>query len=222
MLPHKEDIKLLGLNPVKELITFLAGLLMILAVAVGVFLWVGATFLLILPAFLLLGYLFYYANRYGAMKARRQEEMMKEFVNLFTFFGIYVNDGLTIYGAFEKLRGFASETVDLLLQNLLSSIDEDKSVTPYIEFAKQYEDIAVKEVMMAVYQMVDEGQGGVYIRQFERLFGELSDTRHALDKEKRLARLDTLSFLPLCGAGIAMIALTLSILDIMGGFINVL
>jgi len=222
MFPRKEDLKLLGLNPWKELVTFLIGLILIFGIGIGAYFWVGATFLLILPVLLLLGYLFYYMRRYGAMKAKHQDDMMKEFVNLFTFFGIYVNDGLTIYGAFEKLRGFASETVDILLQKLLSSIDEDKSVTPYIEFAKAFEDISVKEVMMAVYQMVDEGQGGVYIRQFERLFGELSETRHAMEKEKRLARLDTLSFLPLCGAGIAMIALTLSILDIMGGFINVL
>ena len=69
-------------------------------------------------------------------------------------------------------------------------------------------------------EMVDEGEGGVYIRQFQKLFGRLSDTRHALDSAKRLSRLDTLSFLPLAGSGIAMLALTLSIMDIMGGMMD--
>ena len=76
--------------------------------------------------------------------------------------------------------------------------------------------------MISIYQMVDEGQGGVFIRQFERLFGRLSEQKHQSDKERWNDRLQTLSFLPLVGSGITMVALSLSLVNIMEGSLNVL
>ena len=215
-------MKELGLKPRNELLFYLACVMVFVGLGMAMFLFRGASFLLLFPVLGLVGFTFYFVTRYGAMKKKRLEELGREFVNVFTFFGIFITDGFTVYNALEAVTEYCSEEFAKRLRILLQGIDEDKSVSPYVRFAEGFEDISVKEVMLSVYQMVDEGEGGVYIRQFQKLFGRLSDTRHALDSAKRLSRLDTLSFLPLAGSGIAMLALTLSIMDIMGGMMDVL
>ena len=218
----KEAMIYLGLNPKKELLLFLAYSSIFVLAEVGIILWRGLNFIALFPALSYMAFAFYYFSRYGKTRQQRLERLNQEFVTIFTFFGVFLGDGFTVYDALQKVEEYCSEEFASKLRGLLRGIDEDKSVQPFVDFAVGFEDVAVKEVMLSVYQMVDEGESSVYVHQFQRLFGKLSDTRHALDSAKRLSRLDTLSFLPLCGAGIAMISLTLSVMEIMGGLMDVL
>lgn len=222
MKNFKATLAYLGLNAKKEIAFYAIVMAVLLAAVAAWALFRGLNFYVLFPLLAAIGFTFYYFSRYGNMRRGKLEALRKEFVTIFTFFGIFVNDGFTVYNALERVKEYASADFEPKLEALLRGIDADKTVTPYVEFATEFEDISVKEVMLSVYQMVDEGQGGVYIQQFQRLFGKLSDTRHALESSKRLSRLDTLSFLPLAGAGIAMLSLTLSVMEIMGGLMDVL
>ena len=218
----KEDMLYLGLSPMKEVLWYGVFALALLGLGALLWIWRGFGFLLLFPLLGLVAFTLFYFSRYGTARRAKLEALTREFVDIFTFFSVFLGDGFTVYAALQKAEEYASEDFKPRLENLLRQIDEDKSVTPFVDFASAFEDSSVKEVMLAVYQMVDEGEGGTYLRQFQKLFGRLSDTRHAMDMEKRLTRLDNLAFLPLAGAGIAMLTLTLSIMEIMGGLTDVL
>lgn len=218
----KADWEYLGIKSAKEIPLFALGTMVFLLIGVALYFWKGFGILLAFPGLGLLIYAFYFFSRYGALRKAKLERLNAEFVEIFTYFGVFINDGFTVYNALERVKAYAGEEMGRYIEELLQDIDEDKSVAPFVRFAARFDDVAVKEVLLSVYQMVDEGSGGVYIRQFQRLFGKLSDTRYALDKERRLSRLDTLAFLPLAGAGIAILSLTLSIMEIMGDMLNVL
>ena len=79
----------------------------------------------------------------------------------------------------------------------------------------------IKEVMVSIYAMIEEGGGGAYIARFQHIFGKLSDDKHLRAKEKRVESLQNLSFLPLLGSGIAMLMLTVALMEIMGSLMNV-
>ena len=217
-----KDMEFLGLTPWKEYLFLFLCEGLFASMGVGLYLWKGVSFLLALPGLLAVAYAFLFFSRYSSMRKKALEERVDEFVQLFTYFGIYVNDGFTVYGALEKIQDYASPFLKKALEKLLEDIDEDKTIKPYMDFSANFEDLSIKEVLLAVYQMVDEGASGVYITQFQHLFGKLSDARHGLEIEKKLDRLDTLSFLPLAGTGLAMLALTLCVLEIMGDYLNVL
>ena len=218
----KDKLEFLGLDFRKEMIFFVLFSVLFAGVTVAFLFWRGLGFLTMFPLLGYAGFAFFFFTRYGAMVNRKLEQYNREFVNLFTFFGVFVSDGFTVYRSLEMVKEYASDALAPHFAKLLQDIDEDKSVEPYVRFASVFRDVSVKEVMLAVYQMVDEGEGGVYIRQFQRLFGKLSDTRHSIDEARRLDRLDTLSFLPLCGAGIAMLSLTMSVMEVMGELMDVL
>lgn len=216
------DIRYLGKDPKKEFVFLLVGELLFIGLGAVLYLYFGLSFYLLFPVIGGAVFAFFFLTRYDALKKKRLEGLCNEFVVLFTFFGIYIGDGFTVYNALEKLLDYADGEVAEYLKELLRQIDEDKSVAPFVAFAAHFGEISIREVMVAVYQMIDEGEGGLYLGQFRHLFARLSDTRRLIEKNKRLERLDTLSFLPLVGSGLTMLTLTLSILSIMEEMLHVL
>ncbi len=218
----KKSMQFLGKNPKKEFLFFFLGVVLILLIDVPLYLFKGISFLLAIPLFLIIFFAYFYFTRYSSAIRKLYENRMEEFIRLFTFLGIYINDGLNVYHAIESIQQFASPSFAPLLQQLVAEIEGDKSVTPFVNFAGHFTDISVKEVMISVYQMVDQGEGGKFIIQFQHLFGRLSDDKHAMLKQKRLDSLSKLSILPLIGSGVTMFMITFSLVDIMGGIMNVL
>ena len=222
MASLRKNMEAVGCSFKKEILIF--ALVSLLFVGAGVALWWfrGVDLLLIIPVGGFVLFAFFYFSRYSAIRKARLNRLNDEFVNLFTFFGIYINDGFNVYNALEAIRAYASPSFDEHLKALLKHIEEDKTVRPFVEFAAKMGSLQIKEVMISIYQMVDEGNGGPYIQQFRHLFGSLSEQRHQEEREKRISALETLAILPLAGSGVAMVVLALSIVEIMGGIMSVL
>ena len=217
-----KTMKDLGKNPAREFFIYLLGTAALAGVGVALFFYRGFSLFLGIPAVVWLLFTFLFFSRYGSQRQRRMQELHDEFVRLFTFFGIYINDGFNVYNALEAIIAYATPAFKPRLQRLLEDIGEDKTVKPFAAFASGFESLQVKEVMISIFQMVDEGNGGPYIKQFERLFGALSTQRHQAFIEKKIGTLESLAILPLVGSGIAIIVLTYSIMEIMGGIANVI
>ncbi|HBS10712.1 MAG TPA: hypothetical protein DEA28_03205, partial [Firmicutes bacterium] len=56
------------------------------------------------------------------------------------------------------------------LIELLDNIDNDKTIKPFITFANYFNDKKIEEVMIAIYEMVNEGNNENYINQFVSIF----------------------------------------------------
>lgn len=217
-----ETMRKVGKKPSKEMLLYSIGVFVLLAAMAGLYLYKGLSFFLIIPVLLWIFYTYFFFSRYSNALKRLYEARMDEFIILFTFLGIYINDGFNVFRSLESIKPFASEGFRPLLETLLAEIEEDKTVTPFVHFASNFKEISVKEVMVSVYQMVDEGQGGPYIAQFQHIFRKLSDEKHQINKQKRIDSLGKMSILPLLGSGVTMFMITLSLAEVMGGVMNVL
>lgn len=216
----KSKMVFLGYTPAKEFIRYLAFFLLISGTEAGLYFWKGVNYYLIFPALILAIFTFAFFTRYDSKCKQKAEQDEEEFVRLFTYFGIYIDDGYTVYGALSALLPYADDSLKPKLKTLLSQIDEDKSATPFLSFAETFANKQIRQVMLAIYQMVDQGSNGVFLSQFAHLFGRLSDQKHEESKRRRTAKLASLSFLPLLGAGVAMVMLTAALVEIMGGIMN--
>jgi hypothetical protein len=163
-------------------------------------------------------FLLYVAVSKNKNKSAEQEEKLEEeFVRLFTYFSIYVQDGLPIYSALQELTKFASPTMKERLKDLLNDIDHDKSVKPYISFAALFPSLSVKEVMISVYKMVDEGASETYLRQYAAIFDSLAEDKRTKEKERHKRSLGNLAFLPLLASGLTSALITIGIMTVIGG-----
>lgn len=182
--------------------------------------WRGQWYWCLFPFLFFAVMVFFILNSKSNKKAKANEEDEEQFVTLFTYFSIYVQDGFNVFNAFEEILPYANGRLKNHLEGLLMQITRDKTLLPYLAFAGNFNSLEIREVMMAIYQMVDNGSSGVYLVQFQRLFAKLSDQKRLRREKKHLERLDSLSFLPLVGSGFSMLMLMLAITEIMGGMLN--
>ena len=162
---------------------------------------------------------------FSALNSKRKKMLNNrndEFVAVISYFQIFIGNHFNVYSAFEKIIPYCSSWMGGKIENMLREIDADKSVQPFMNFASQFTSSIVGNVMMSIYQMVDEGESNLHLTQFTILFEQLSKTKQVELINKRKDGLDNISIFPLIGAGAITILLTFGIISILGDLINVI
>lgn len=152
-----------------------------------------------------------YLNR-KKWAARKEARLLEdEFVEIFSYFSIFIKNGLPSYAALENVIPFANHLMAEKLETLLADIDEDKTVMPYVKFGDNFSSLEIKQVLIAIFKMAEEGGSDAYIRQFDTLFSALSGNARRAGIDRKKSKLETLGFLPLVGSGIAMMMIILAV-----------
>lgn len=207
---NKEIIKLLGIAGV---FAILGGVLAVISKS-----WIYLPICIAFGIFVV----FYLINTYDSKVAKLNRLNIEEFVHLFSFFRIYIKNGFNVYNALKEITIFANPNLKELLENLINEIDNDKTVKPFVEFARNFDDIIVEEMMISIYQMIDDGEQSNYLNQFEMIFDKFSDILAEKNLKRKDSSLGTLSSAPLIGSCFLIITLTLGVIGILGDMINVL
>ena len=163
---------------------------------------------------------FYY--RYSSKKKTILSNHEEEFVTIIGYFQIFISNHFNVYTSFKSITPYCSEWMADKINIFLFEMDDDKTVKPFINFAKNFKNAIANNVMLSIYQMVDEGTNGAHILQFSILFDQLSRSHQRALIDKKDHSLGILTSLPLVGAGAITLLLTFGILSIMGEMINVI
>ena len=212
----------LGLSPKKELST---GLLISLF-----FIGLGVASLFLVETYLYLGislgvmliFNIFYFTRYSSMEKTQADQAKQDFVSLFTFFKIYLHNGYSVYTALKEIQSFADKQLTMFLSELIHDIDEDKSINPFIRFGRKFNDLVIEEMMISIYQMIDDGSNPSHLSQFDLIFGKISDLAYQKELNKKRNGLASMSTFPLVGSGVLIIMVTFGIITVMEEMINVL
>ena len=161
-------------------------------------------------------------NSYIDKKKAILDEREHEFIAIISYFQFFITNSYNVYQTFQSLVAYASPWMEEQIQSLIIEIDNDKSVKSFINFANKFKNNVASNVMMSIYQMVDEGENGLHMYQFNNLFQELSKNQQMdlIDAKER--SMGSISSFPLIGAGAITVLLTFGIISVMGEMINVL
>lgn len=212
----------IGLDYKKELIKLclinFVGFL--LSVAVLILTKIFYLFILLMLVIIILDYYFYskYISKRDEIISSREDE----FVSVITYFQIFIFNKKNVYQSFSLLIPYCSTWMQERINELLSSIDSDKSVKPFIDFSSNFKTSLANNIMLSIYQMVDQGTSSEQIAQFIILFDQLSKAhlKQSIDKKER--SLDNIGVFALIGAGSVVVLLMFGILSIMGDLLNVI
>ena len=218
----KDNITYLGLSFGKEMFVFITMNILLLGVlALLIYFKAPNMIAIILGAFIpLLDYLF--LSRYGDMVKKKKEERNNEFISLLSYFEIFITNKNNVYRSFQLIIPYSSPWMKEKITILLKEIDYDKSVTPFINFSKHFSYLVIQNVMISIFQMIEQGESNASLVQFDYLFTSLNDALYHEMIERKLKAVDSLNSFPLFGAGIITIILTLSIMSILGDIVNVI
>jgi hypothetical protein len=216
----KEKMLILGLKPKREfLIVLITDLVLIIAAALT---FIFLKQVMYLATFSGVAFVFdlLFLTRYSKQISNKNTENLQEFAVLFGYFRIYIHNGFSVYSGLKELLNFANPTLKKDLQELISDIDSDKSVQPFIKFGRKFNEIIVEEMMISIYQMIDDGENSDYLVQFELIFDKFSDLLYEKYLRAKNSKLATLSNAPLIGASFLVIVLTIGVISILGEVIN--
>lgn len=156
------------------------------------------------------------------IKERKSKEDENEFVHLFSYFSIYVRNGEPVYQALEDTMHYASPRMADKFQTMLTAIDKDKSVQPYLDFAENFHHLEIQQVMMSIYKMSKEGEGEAYLRQFEMMFENLADEKRQERIEQERRHYSNFNFLPTTASALSVGMIAVAIVILMEQFNHVL
>lgn len=210
----------LGLNPKKEgLILLISNLALITAGVVAYILLKQLLYSLISVGVMLI-FDFVFVTRYSKKIDAKNIENLQDFATLFGYFRIFIHNGYSVYSALKELVLFANDDLKKYLNELLNNIDEDKTVQPFIDFAHHFNEIIVEEMMISIYQLIDDGETSDYLIQFELIFDKFSDLLYQRYLRGKDSRLGTIGSAPLIGSCFLIIVLTIGIINVIGELIN--
>ena len=212
----------IGANKKKEILKIVVINVFVIAISVLGFIFLKQWLLLLvgLLALAVLNYLIFdsYLNKKKEILKDRENEL----ITIIGYFQFFISNSYNVYQAFRSLINYSSAWMEEQIQSLILEIDNDKSVKPFLNFANKFKNKMASNIMLSIYQMVEEGEGRAHMLQFETLFQELSKSLNAQlidDKERSMG---SISSMPLIGAGAITVLLTFGIISVMGEMISVL
>ena len=211
-----DDIRYVGLSIKRELIIFILMNLLLASGVVLLFYFKVTNFIIfMLIAFIpILDYL--YLSRYKSLVRKIEENHNNEFISLLSYFELFISNHNNVYRSFEMLETYASEWMGNKISFMLEEIDQDKSVAPYIKFAKNFTYLAIENVMVSIFQMVEQGTNNENLMQFDFVFTSLNNVLVSTKVDYHEKSISSLNAFPLVGAGLITLTLTLSIVSILG------
>ena len=218
----KNNIEFLGLSYKKEILKIVLINILIVGLIILSYFLFDQPFVFAIIAVIGLFLDYFLISSYSSKKSRLLRRREDEFVAIISYFKIFISNKNNVYHSLECLKPYASIWMSNEIQNLLDDIDLDKSVKPYIKFASNFKSSVIENVMISIYQMVDEGENESRLNQFTFTFEAFSKEHkeHLIDSKQK--SLDTMNMFPLVGAGAMTMILMLSILTVIGDLSNVI
>ena len=217
----KQTIEFVGLSYKKEILkVVLINLFLIIGCLLMYFLLDNLLYSIML--FIGLSLLdFFLLTRYNDKKQTILKNRENELVAIISYFEVYIQNNNNVYQSFAQLVPYCSDWMKEKIETLLSEIDQDKTVQPFINFANNFQQLSSRSLMLSIYQMIDQGENSEQLIQFNVIFEELSRNRNRELISQQDRALSNMSTFPLVGAGLITVTLTISILTILGDLIYV-
>lgn len=203
-----------SLNPKKEWL-FLC-LIIFLLLFGGIFLFFQTSSYLLLFSSILLSLvvIMFFLMRPKQIIEKRKILLREEFVRLFSFFRLFYSNGRSVYVSLEEVRTYSSGEIGKLFDVLLEEIDEDKSITPYLNFSSHFESLEIRQVMIAIYELSLDG-GKDHFYHFESVFQRISTEKRNESFDRFKNKLANLNFLPLIGSAFSMGLVAIAVIALM-------
>lgn len=172
------------------------------------------------PICLIFIFNFGYYIRLNGLEQSRINDDIYDFVTVFTYFKIFIQNGSNVYTSLKEISQYANTRLSEQLAKLTTEMDTDKSVKPFVDFAHNYKDLLVEQIMLSIYQMIDEGNQGINLVNFETIFDKYADIIHANKISEKDKKLSSLTAAPLIGSALLILMVTFGVLLVIGEMVN--
>lgn len=218
----KDRVTSLGLSFAKEMLIIFSIIILFIGGALAVYYFLKELYIAILVGVGGFVLVFFYISRYSSLEKQIEKNHVSELISLLNYFEIFISNKNNVYTSLKMLVPYSSSFMDEAISSLLNQIDSDKTVGPYINFAQKFNNRIIDSLMLSIYQMVDNGEDDNQFSEFDLLFSNVREKYQDELIANKQKGLDVVNSFPLFGAGGITIALSMSIISIIGDYVNVI
>ncbi len=214
MFKYRQYFERLSLNAHHETIKILVFNIFVIPFSImfGLFTsWIGGIISSVIGIMLLNLFL---SQGYQLQIEKNAEMRIMAFIDAFTIVKIFINNNYNVYRAIEETIRYVKPILKDDLTRLLEDIDIDKSVQPFVKFARTFAPLIIEELMIGLYQLDIQGGSRQQLEGFDYMFNQF-ETHKTNDQRRRYDdRLDSMNMWPLIGAGLIAIDLLIGVIEI--------
>ncbi|HKL72747.1 MAG TPA: hypothetical protein VJY64_01000 [Candidatus Onthovivens sp.] len=216
----KRRIESLGLSYKKEMmflgtintIVLVTCILIIFLTKNIIYLAMGAIFLATT------NYVFFY--RYSKKELEIEQKLNDEFIEIFSYLRIYLYNEQNVYTSLCSIVEFASDKMKEKINVLIEEIDNDKSITPFINFSASFKNKTIEEVMISLYEITNCGNSNIYLNQFINIFENFKNTNETFRSNQRTKVFENINIFSIVGSGIIMLLIVYCVVGLLGDSAN--
>lgn len=157
---------------------------------------------------------------YSSIKEKIREELLADFINVFGYLKMYLETGSNVYNSLLHIKNYANKDLSKLIENLIFEIDVDKSINPFINFAKNFNNAMVDQVIINLYHLIDSTNYNDDFKYFDFTFDRLLEENEKLIHEKRKNSLNGKTAFALIGSAVFILGIIVAVISVMGEMIN--
>ena len=173
-MKFKDTLEFLNLSYKKEITKIIFLIIFLVSLNVVMFMFVKQTFINILVVLVSCVFIYMFVSRYSSMKTSIYQKREDEYLKIISYFKIFITNNYNVYQAFESLLPYCSDFLKEEVETLLKNIDEDKSVQPFINFSKSFDNILIENINLAIYQMIEEGENPNNLSHFSLIYDDIA------------------------------------------------
>ena len=153
---------------------------------------------------------------YWNLKNRFKQNASLSQLSFISFFGyilVFLEINFNLYQALVSSLSYISDLVKTDVEILIKQVDDDKTVTPYINFAKKFNSQLVEQICLLLYQFEQNGYDAELLNKFSPLMEKLRAQTMDEYIQNQSSSLDIFGLFPLVSTVVVTIALVLGILQ---------
>ena len=169
--------------------------------------------------FFILMFLYQQSDQQNILKEARKLKLQKqqEFVNFISYITVFLENKFNVYQSLKICIPYLDKCLQKDVTNFVSSIDNDKTITPYVNVAESVGTSLIMQMMVMLYQINTSGYDAKYLHKFPYLIDKAYDL---LTKEKiqsKKSEMGIYAMVPIISLLIIVFIMVFSIIGLVGG-----
>jgi len=191
-----------------------AGLLFIIVVVYLDWPWHG---FIILSPVIVYGYFF---QDYRDKVERLYQQKQVAFMQSFAFLKVLLMQQRNTYQAWKDFLDYVPISLKTDIENFVLRLQQDQSITPYLDLSKLFQSLVIEQVLLAIYQLEIQGGQHDYFRHVDYIFEQIDQRfyqQYITSLEQKLGSMQQYIMLV---TGLLTFTLLIGVIQIIGGFIG--
>jgi len=146
--------------------------------------------------------------------------LQKQIMDAYRLIKVLILQGQTPYQAMQTILPFLDASLAEAFHGLLIDIDQDKSLQPYLQFAKRFQSLMVEQLLFSLYQLENQGGDGKQLQQFQYLFDQLEHQFYQQELLQFHEKMQQQSNWVMIATSLIAMTLLVGVMQLIGGMLN--